>query len=201
MRKIIFATHNNGKIIEMREMMKQIDLEIVSASEFGINEEPEENGTTLEENALIKARFACLRSGLCTFADDSGLFIDALGGEPGVRSARWAGDGKQSEEKVAYALDRLKDVPQGERSAIFRSVVAYVCPDGKEDIFDGEVLGEIVLSPRGEPRPKLPYDVLFQPLGYDRTFAQMSDEEKNMISHRGKAFEKFRKFLTALVNS
>lgn len=201
MKKIIFATHNSGKIIEMREMLSGLDFEIVSAADVGIFEEPEENGKTFEENARLKARFVANKTKEWSVADDSGVMIDALGGEPGVLTARWAGEGAGADTMVKYTLERMKDVSEGMRQATFHSVVAIVSPQGEEWIFDGEVAGEFVTIPRGTPRLKLPYDVLFQPLGHDRTFAQMSDEEKNTLSHRGQAFGKLKEFLVDRINS
>ncbi len=191
-------------------MLGGIGIEVVSAQDVGIVEEPEENGATFGENALIKARFVARKTGEWALADDSGVTIDALNGEPGVRTARWGAEegkiqnpksktqkGARLEESrlVDYTLMRMKDVPEGKRQATFHSVVALVSPMGEEWTFEGIVPGEIALIPQGTPREKLPFDVLFRPLGHDRTYAQMSDEEKNTLSHRGRAFGKLMEFL------
>ena len=175
--------------------MAGLGFEILSADEAGVHEDPVEDGATFAENALKKARFVAEKTGELAVADDSGIMIDALAGKPGVYSARWAGEGAGDEGLLKYTLAQLKDVEDGKRGATFHSVVALVSPQGQEQTFEGVLEGHVVVSPRGTPRPKLPYDLIFQPLGFDRTFAQMSDEEKNAISHRGLAFQKLKMFL------
>ncbi|MBI4257060.1 RdgB/HAM1 family non-canonical purine NTP pyrophosphatase [Candidatus Uhrbacteria bacterium] len=195
MKRLIFATHNPGKIGEMRQLVADLGMDVLSADEAGVHEDVEEDGTTFAENALKKARFVASTTGEWAVADDSGITIDALGGRPGVYTARWAGEGASDEELVRHTLEQLKDVDEGKRGASFHSVVALVSPEGEEWTFEGIVEGTVVMSTRGTPRPKLPYDVLFCPIGHNHTFAQMPDEEKNALSHRGKAFEKLKKFL------
>lgn len=195
MNRLIFATHNPGKILEMRQLLSDLAIEVLSADEAGVTQDVEEDGETFEENALKKARFVAEQTGQWAVADDSGVTIDALGGRPGVYTARWAGEGAGDEGLIRHTLEQMKDVEEGRRGASFHSVVALVSPEGEEQTFEGVVEGSIVLSPRGTPRKKLPYDVLFCPVGHNRTFAEMSDAEKNTLSHRGRAFQKLIKFL------
>lgn len=195
MDKLIFATHNPGKVIEMRQLLSDLKIEVLSADEAGVTQDVVEDGQTFEANALKKAQFVASQTGQWAVADDSGVSIDALDGRPGVFTARWAGEGTGDEGLIRYTLEQLKDVEEDRRGASFHSVVALVSPDGKKWTFEGVVEGSIVLSPRGTPRKKLPYDVLFCPIGHNQTFAEMPDEEKNILSHRGKAFRKLREFL------
>lgn len=187
--KIVFATNNAHKLDEVRQVVGE-KFEIVSLRECGIVEDIPENEPTLEGNALAKARYIYERTGFNCFADDTGLEVDALGGEPGVRSARYATDGHDDEANKRLLLERL----QGEenRAAQFRTAVALIL-GGKEYLFEGIVRGEIALEQHGEGG--FGYDPLFFPEGGDLTFAQMSSEEKNAISHRGRAVRKLAEFL------
>ncbi|MFH0891417.1 MAG: RdgB/HAM1 family non-canonical purine NTP pyrophosphatase [Candidatus Falkowbacteria bacterium] len=187
--KIVFATHNPGKLVEMKKMLPSF--EVLSASEAGVSEDVEEDGETFAANALKKARFVASKTGEWAVADDSGLCIDALGGEPGVYTARWA----LGRDLVEYTLERTKDVPEKKRGARFESAVAIVSPAGSEKVFTGVVRGELALAPRGQALPKLPYDVIFIPEGYKKTFAEMNEDEKNSLSHRGQAFRLMRAYL------
>lgn len=194
--KLIFATHNDGKLREMKNILSDLPLEILSAAEAGILEEPIEDGATFADNALIKAKFVAERSGEWTVADDSGLCVESLGGMPGVFSARWAGEGASGEEKADKVLRELGEMPMEKRGAYFESALALVSPRGEHWIFSGRIDGRITFS-RQEiiARPKLPYDAIFMPAGHDRTFGQMTDEEKNALSHRGLAFRSLKEFL------
>lgn len=189
--KIIFATNNAHKIDEVRQVVGD-KFTLVSLRECGIVEDIPENEPTLEGNALAKARYIYSRTGADCFADDTGLEVDALGGEPGVRSARYATDGHDDEANKRLLLERL----QGEtnRAAQFRTAIALII-DGKEHLFEGIVRGAIAHEEHGVGG--FGYDPLFVPEGYDRTFAQMTAEEKNAISHRGRAVRKLAEFLKA----
>jgi XTP/dITP diphosphohydrolase len=198
--RLVFATHNPGKIPEMQAILAGLKLEVCSADDAGVHEDVMEDGATFAENALKKARFVSQQSGEWAVADDSGLCIQALNGEPGVFSARWAGEGASSETLVVFTLKQLENVPEGKRQAWFESCAALVAPDGREWTFGGKISGTIPLNPRGKPRPKLPYDTIFIPDGHARTFAEMSDAEKNSLSHRGEAFRKLREFLSTRHN-
>ncbi|MBQ5831363.1 MAG: non-canonical purine NTP diphosphatase [Alistipes sp.] len=187
--KIVFATNNAHKLNEVRQVVGN-SFEIVSLRECGITEDIPENEPTLEGNALAKARYIYARTGLDCFADDTGLEVDALGGEPGVRSARYATDGHDDEANKRLLLERMSGVEN--RAAQFRTAVALIL-DGKEYLFEGIVRGAIAAEQHGEGG--FGYDPLFFPEGGDRTFAEMSGEEKNVISHRGRAVRKLAEFL------
>ena len=187
--KIVFATNNAHKLGEVRQVVGE-EFEIVSLRECGIVEDIPENEPTLEGNALAKARYIYNRTGLDCFADDTGLEVDALGGEPGVRSARYATDGHDDEANKRMLLERLKGSEN--RAAQFRTAVALII-GGKEYLFEGIVRGEIASEERGEGG--FGYDPLFFPEGGELTFAQMSSEDKNAISHRGRAVRKLAEFL------
>jgi XTP/dITP diphosphohydrolase len=194
--KLVFATHNSGKIIEMRQILSGLSLDIVSADEAGVPDDVEEDGQTFAANALKKARFVSERSGQWAVADDSGLCVEALNGEPGVHSARYAGAGVGGMQLVEKVLAKTEGLPSEKRQATFVSTVALVSPEGKHWVFSGTINGSLTTEPHGPVRPKLPYDVIFIPDGYNKTFAEMSNEEKNSLSHRGLAFRKLRDFIT-----
>jgi XTP/dITP diphosphohydrolase len=194
MNKIIFATHNQGKIIEMRSILAGLPVEVMDAEAAGVTEDPVEDGETFEANALKKAGFVAVRTGEWSVADDSGICIDALGGRPGVYSARWAGEGA---DLVAHTLSALEGVPESQRTARFVSSAVLVSPTGERWAFTGTIEGRIALCPMGKAHAKLPYDCIFIPQGYSKTFAEMGMEEKNGLSHRGRAFRELREWLEA----
>jgi XTP/dITP diphosphohydrolase len=185
MPKLLLATNNKGKVREYRHMLKSLPLELVSLAELGINTGVDEVGKTLEENARLKATVLSRESQLLTLADDSGLEVDALGGEPGRLSARYAGEGASDRDRVEYLLSRLKDVPQERRLARFRCVIALAQPDGEVELCSGECRGVIALEPRGEAG--FGYDPIFYLPQLGRTMAELTLEEKNKVSHRGQA--------------
>ncbi|MDB5508016.1 MAG: Ham1-like protein [Hyphomicrobiales bacterium] len=195
--RIVVATHNNGKLREMRELLAPYGIEAVSAGELGLGE-PEETGSTFEANALIKARAACDASDLPSFADDSGLCVDGLGGAPGIYSARWAENGKDFGAAMARIDAELREhgfVAPDERRAHFVSALAIAWPDGHAEVFEARVDGVLVWPPRGEAG--FGYDPMFLPEGHERTFGEMSSDEKHGIpedgsralSHRARAFQ------------
>lgn len=193
---IILATRNPSKALQIQELFADSNITVQAMADAGIEGETTEDGTTLEENAFKKASFAHEHAnGAWTMADDTGIFISALGGEPGIRSARWAGD-VPTEEITQYALDRLKDAT--DRSAVFRTVVVLISPEGERHAFTGEIAGTILEIPRVPPQPKMPYSPLFVPDGEERTWAEMTTEYENNISHRGIAFRRARAFLEQL---
>ncbi len=193
--KLVFATHNHGKIREMASILADLAIDVVSADEAGVTKDVEEDGSTLEENALKKAKYVAHETHEWVIADDTGLFIDALGGAPGIHSNRWAGEQVKGNKLAEYTLQQMLKIPADKRSGNFTSVVVVVAPGGKHWTFQGKLKGTIAPSPRGTPRPLLPYDTIFIPEGERRTFAEMSESEKNAISHRGRAFEGIKKFL------
>ncbi|GBD21919.1 dITP/XTP pyrophosphatase [bacterium HR28] len=184
--RIVVATANPGKLRELRALLPPC-FEAVTAAELGIRLPPE-TGDTFAENALIKARAAAHASGLVALADDSGLEVDALGGRPGVHSAHYAGEGATDRDNIQRLLSELRGVPRERRTARFRAVIALVAPDGREALAEGVVEGHIIEEPRGESG--FGYDPIFQPLGSEHTFAEMSAEEKNRWSHRAQAMQR-----------
>ena len=193
--KIIFATHNQGKVKEMRAMLAGLEAEVLTAEEAGVHEDVEEDGETLKDNAMKKAQFVVDKTSEWAVADDSGLFIKALNGKPGVHTNRWAGENATGDQKVEKALMEMNEVEEGKRTAWFESCLVLINPKGESWIFTGKVNGKIASEPRGELISSLPYDVVFIPEGYDKTFAEIPDTEKNKLSHRGRAFEKLKVFL------
>jgi XTP/dITP diphosphohydrolase len=185
MPKLLLATNNRGKVREYKHMLKDLPFELVSPAEVGINTEVEEIGKSLEENAILKATTLAKESQLLTLADDSGLEVDALGGEPGRLSARYAGEGASDEDRVNYLLKKLEGVPEGKRQARFKCVIAVATPDGEVELCPGECEGVIALEPRG--KEGFGYDPVFYLPELGKTMAELSLEEKNSVSHRGRA--------------
>lgn len=190
-KKIVMATNNAHKLQEAREILAGSEWEIVSLSDLGCHEDIPETGATLEENALQKAQWVASRYGVDCFADDTGLEVYSLGGEPGVRSARYAGgEGHDSQANMKKLLERLEG--KDDRRGRFRTVIALIL-DGKVQEMDGVVEGTIRREPSGEGG--FGYDPVFEPTGYSVTFAEMSAAEKNSISHRGRAMAKLKAIL------
>jgi XTP/dITP diphosphohydrolase len=193
--RLVIATHNPGKLAEMRELLGLHGVEAVSAQALGLPE-PDENGTTFAANARIKAAAAAQASGLPAFADDSGLVVDALDGAPGIYSARWAGpakDFRRAMEKVEAGLRERDAFTPAQRTAHFVSVLCVAWPDGHTEEFEGKVDGTLVWPPRGEKG--FGYDPMFLPDGFDLTFGEMTREQKHGLppkgqglSHRARAF-------------
>jgi XTP/dITP diphosphohydrolase len=195
--RLVIATHNPGKLAEMRELLGFHGVEAVSADALGLPE-PEETGTTFAANARIKAEAAAKASALPAFADDSGLVVDALDGAPGIYSARWAGPGKDfrhAMEKVEAGLRERDAFNPEQRTAHFVSILCVAWPDGHVEEFEGRVDGTLVWPPRGEKG--FGYDPMFLPEGFDLTFGEMTSEQKHGLppkgqglSHRARAFLK-----------
>ena len=190
--KLVFATNNAHKLREVSQVVGE-EFTLVSLRECGIVEDIPEEQPTLQGNALQKARYIYARTGLDCFADDTGLEVDALGGEPGVRSARYATDGHDDEANKRLLLERMEGVEA--RGAQFRTAIALII-GGKEYLFEGIVRGSITESERGEGG--FGYDPLFVAEGYEESFAEMTADEKNAISHRGRAVRKLAEFLQGL---
>ncbi len=189
--KIALATKNPGKTKEIHSILEGLPIELVCLHELSIGELPPEDGLTFEENALKKARFVSRMSGLTAIADDSGLEVDALGGRPGVYSARYGGG--TDEQRYLKLLEELEDIPEPERTARFRCVIALVSPGGVEKTFEGVLEGRITTAPRGDHG--FGYDPVFCLPDKGKTLAEMPPEEKNLISHRAKALRKLRAYL------
>jgi len=190
MEKLIFATHNPHKAREIRETLKS-RYDVISLEELGINEDIAETGDTLEANALIKARYVYNKTGKPCFADDTGLEVKALNGAPGVYSARYAGEKASFDDNMDKLLKALES--KTDRRAQFRTVIAFINEEGEEQLFEGKVLGSITKNKKGEKG--FGYDPIFLPEGYNLSFAEMSVEEKNEISHRGRAVREFVSYL------
>lgn len=195
--KIVIATHNPGKLIEMRELLSPYGIEPVSAADLDLPE-PDETGKTFLENARIKAAAAARTAKLPALADDSGLVVDALGGEPGIYSARWAGPDKDFARAMRVIDEKLKlagAINAAKRRGAFVAALSIVWPDGHEESVEGRVDGTLVWPPRGTRG--FGYDPMFLPDGFDRTFGEMSSDEKHGLpprglglSHRARAFMK-----------
>ncbi len=191
--KLLLATNNKAKVREYRSLLRVIPFEIVTLAEQGITTDVDESGETLEANARLKATALAAESRLLSLADDSGLEVDALGGEPGPFSRRHAGEGATDADRINYLLVRLKDVPDEKRTARFRCVIAISTPDGKVELCSGECRGLITTKPRGENG--FGYDPIFYLPELGKTMAELPPEEKNRISHRGRAAAKARDLL------
>jgi len=186
--KLVLATHNPGKARELAEILEN-RFQIVTAGELGLAE-PDETETTFVGNALLKARAAAEASGFVALADDSGLSVAALDGQPGIYSARWAGPGKDFAIAMKKVEDRLEEAGGEDRAAWFTCALAVAWPDGPAVVVEGRVDGEIVFPPRGERG--FGYDPIFQPEGHAGTFGEMDPAAKDAMSHRARAFAKLK---------
>lgn len=198
---IILSTTNPSKAEQIKAMFRNPLISVQILKEAGIEGEAIEDGGTLQENALKKALFAYENKkdpGSWTMADDTGIFINALNGEPGVKSARWAGENATTEEIANYCLKRLEN--EKDRSATFKTAVALISPTGEQYFFDGEAKGSVLDHAKAKTQPKMPYSPLFMPEGHDKVWAEMTVDEENAVSHRGKAFRQVVKFLNNLSN-
>ncbi|WP_420402976.1 RdgB/HAM1 family non-canonical purine NTP pyrophosphatase [Nisaea sp.] len=188
--KLVIASHNQGKLREIRDLVGPLGIEVVSAGELGLPE-PEETGSTYIANAELKARAAAERSGLPALADDSGLSVTVLDGDPGIYSARWAGPEKDfalAMRKVEDALQQKAAAGDTDRSAAFVCALTICWPDGHTESVEGRVWGDLVWPPRGENG--FGYDPMFVPTGHDKTFGEVDSDWKHSVSHRAVAFEK-----------
>ena len=194
--KLILASNNKKKLRELGEILSDMDVELLSQREAGCDFEVEETGTTFAENAYLKAKAVADATGLAAVADDSGLMVEALNGEPGVYSARYAPGGHEAsdKEKYEYLLSKLVNVEH--RAAKFVSSICCILPDGSLIRTEGECRGEILRTPAGEGG--FGYDPVFMPQGYDRSMAELGTEVKNRISHRANALREFKKKLREL---
>ena len=193
MKHLVVATRNRGKILEINALLTGLVDQVSSAADYAGFPETVEDGATFEENALKKAREAALFTGLPALADDSGLVVDALDGRPGVFSARYAGEGAGDAANNARLLQKCQNVPDDRRQAAFVCALAFVTPEGAEKMFTGRVTGRILSEPRGEGG--FGYDPLFLVDGFGRSMAELELAEKNVVSHRARAFMEFREYL------
>ena len=198
--RLILATRNQGKILELRRILDQLSdgaIELVSVDQYPDIPDVDETGLTFEENSLLKARAICKATGLPSLADDSGLCVDALGGAPGIFSARYAGTHGDDEANLNKVLEQLKNMTDENRRAHFTCVTALVMPDGQEVTEEGLFHGHITHVPMGENG--FGYDPIFIPTGSTVTSAQMSAEEKDLVSHRGKSLRAIAPQVIALM--
>lgn len=194
MHQVIIASRNKGKIREISEILNKFGMKVISRDEAGLpTDEVEETGTTCEENSYIKAKAIFDITGLPTIADDSGLWVDALDGAPGVYSARYAGENCSYEDNNRKLLKELEGVPYEKRTAKFVSVLTMIFPDGDKLVARGECSGKIETELRGDKG--FGYDPLFVPDGFNNTFAEIGYEEKNRISHRAKSLKKLEELI------
>lgn len=187
--RVVVATSNVGKLKEFQEALARLELDLLGLSDVGVTRMPDETGASYEENALLKAGFVALRTKLPALADDSGLEVDALGGRPGVFSARYGGEGLSDGERMAHLLDEMRTVPRKGRGATFRCVVVLATPGGEVARFEGETRGEVTVGPRGDNG--FGYDPVFESAELGKTFAEATMAEKRSVSHRGRALQAF----------
>jgi XTP/dITP diphosphohydrolase len=195
LKKLLIATHNQGKLKELSSLLDGVPFELVSLTDVGIAHDVDETGSTLEENATLKAETYASLSGLSTLADDSGLEVEALGGEPGVRSARYAGEGANDQDRIDLLLKNLADKPQP-WNARFRCVVAIARPGELVELHSGECLGVIITEPRGTNG--FGYDPVFLIPKVSKTIAELTSLEKNLLSHRSVAARMAKDVLMSL---
>ncbi len=196
MPKLLLATTNQGKVREYRHLLSGLPFELVTPADEGIDVAVEENHPSYEENARLKAIAYARASQLITLADDSGVEVDSLGGEPGIRSARAAGEEASDKGRVEHLLARLKDVPWEKRTARFKCVIAMATPEGKTELCHGECQGLITFEPRGENG--FGYDPVFYLPEFGKTMAELPLDVKNQVSHRGSAAREAYKILEKL---
>lgn len=196
MPKLLLATTNRGKIREICHLLQNVPFDVVIPDDLGIDLTIKEDKPSYKENAQLKAEAYSNASGLITLADDSGLEVDALNGEPGIRSARYAGKNAGDQNRIEYLLARLRDVPQGERTARFVCIIAITIPGGKTLLCQGECQGVITLEAKGENG--FGYDPIFYFPELEKTMAELTLEQKSQVSHRGKAVKEASRLLQKL---
>ena len=193
--RVVLATRNAGKVVELRRILAPYAVELLGLDDAAAYEPGPETGATFAENALAKAREACLATGLAAIADDSGLRVDALNGMPGVLSARWAGRHGDDLANLELLLGQVGDVPDDRRGAEFVCAAAFWLPDGRSAVVEGVLRGALLRTPRGTGG--FGYDPVLVPVGSDRTTAELTAAEKDAISHRGQAFRALAPVLAA----
>lgn len=199
MPNLLIATGNRHKLVELKSLFSDLPYELISPSEIGVNTKIDETCDSFSRNARLKALTSSASSHLLSLADDSGLEVDALGGAPGVMSARYAGTDATDTDRINLLLLRLKDIPEEKRQATFKSVIAIAKPTGNVYLFFGECRGTISFKPIGEYG--FGYDPIFFLPHLGKTMAQLSQKEKNDVSHRGQAAVKARTFLLDCINN
>lgn len=199
MKKLLIATHNPGKFNLFKKYFAGSNYQLFSLEGLGITYDVPETGKTFEDNAALKAEAYMKLSGLPTLADDGGIEVDVLDGQPGVYSARYAGPKATDAQKVAFLLERLKDIPLERRTARFRVVLALARPDKEIKLFSGSMEGIISLEPLGKPQTGLPYRQIFIPAGYNKTLDELDEQGiTDYISHRQKAVQELLQYVHAI---
>jgi XTP/dITP diphosphohydrolase len=193
-RKLLLGTNNEDKVKEIKDILKGIDLSIKTLKDLKIKIEVEEDKDSLEGNALKKAEMMWKKAKMPCTADDTGLFVDVLEGAPGIFAARYAGENATYADNRRKLIRKLEGIPLMSRTAYFRTVVCYYYSKGKYELFDGVCEGKILFEERGDNG--FGYDAVFLPNGHEKTFAEIDIEDKSRISHRAKAFDKFKEYLT-----
>lgn len=193
-KQLLTATNNKDKVKEIIELLKDLNIDVITLNDLNLNVDVEEDKDTLEGNALKKAEEIWQHVQIPCSADDTGLFVHALNGAPGVFSSRYAGENVSYSDNRRKLLNELDGVPLANRTAYFRTVVCYYYAKDKFELFDGVCAGKITLTERGDKG--FGYDAVFLPDGFENTFAELNREEKNRISHRAKAFEKLKAYLS-----
>lgn len=197
-KRLVLSTNNMNKLEEIRDILKDLPIEVLAKKDIGAsNFNIEEDGTTLEENSIKKAKTLSEKTDYLVMADDSGLFVDKLNGEPGVFSSRYAGEEGNDEKNNQKLMSSMENIPLIERTARFRTIITLITEDKEIITVEGECKGHIGYEPKGDNG--FGYDPLFIPYGYDKTFGELSEEIKNKISHRGKALEKMKEVLIKLI--
>ncbi len=194
--KLLLATNNRDKVTEIRNILVSLDIDVLTLKDLNLDIEVEEDKDTLEGNALKKASEIWNAAGIPCSADDTGLFVDALNGDPGVYSSRYAGENVTYADNRHKLLENMSGIPDDKRTARFKTVVCYYFDKDKYMFFEGSCEGTILKEERGEKG--FGYDAVFLPSGYDKTFAELDLKEKNKISHRAKAFSKFKEYLVSI---
>ncbi|MFA6197816.1 MAG: RdgB/HAM1 family non-canonical purine NTP pyrophosphatase [Patescibacteria group bacterium] len=193
--KIIIATRNEGKMVEVKQILSDLPVKLVALKDIDIKIDINEDGQTIEENALTKARQVCDATNEWVISEDSGLYIQSLDGQPGVLTARWAGDGANEEQIIEHAIKQTRALNQDRRQAYFESAVALISPDGQEWVFTGRTEGCLTHTARGQAGVGMPYDCLFIPDGQNQTFAEMDVSLRNSLEHRTQALAKLKRFI------
>ena len=193
-KQLLTATNNKDKVKEIIELLKDLNIDVITLNDLNLNVDVEEDKDTLEGNALKKAEEIWQHVQIPCSADDTGLFVHALNGAPGVFSSRYAGENVSYSDNRRKLLNELDGVPLANRTAYFRTVVCYYYAKDKYELFEGVCEGKITLTERGDKG--FGYDAVFLPDGFENTFAELNREEKNRISHRAKAFEKLKAYLS-----
>ncbi|MEW6086735.1 MAG: XTP/dITP diphosphatase [bacterium] len=194
---IVVATRNKGKLKEIKEILKGLDVNLLSLDDFSDLPDVVEDGLTFKNNALKKAKIISEITGFPVISDDSGLQIDVLNGQPGIHSARFSGDNAKDADNIKKVLDLIKDVPEQKRTARFKAVLCLYFSKRKVKFTEGTCEGRMIFAPRGENG--FGYDPIFVPKGYKKTFAELSGKTKNRISHRAKAMKEMKKIIGSMV--